>query len=102
MSQTITEFLEARIDEDEQRASSGWARLGDSRWDTTEYGQDILTPSAVLAECAAKRAIIALHDLSLDPCDEFDASFKSVPCETLLTIAAVYKDHPDYRQEWAV
>ena len=55
---TITEFLEDRIDEDQARASSGWARLGDSRWETNNDGQDHLTPSAVLAECAAKRAII--------------------------------------------
>jgi hypothetical protein len=55
---TIMEFLEARIEDDEARSSNGWARLGDSRWETDNYGRDFLTPSAVLAECAAKRKIL--------------------------------------------
>lgn len=98
MSQTITEFLEARIDEDEQRASSGWARLGDSRWDTTEYGQDILTPSAVLAECAAKRAIIAAHEQQVS--DDDPRAWIVASATLLTTLAAIYSDHPDYGKGW--
>jgi len=106
---TITEFLEARIAEDEARASSGWARLGDSRWETTEYGQDFLAPSAVLAECAAKRAIIADHSEFVEAIDylsaalpgglnqEPDAPWRT---STLRHLAAVYADHADYREEW--
>ena len=86
---TITEFLEARIAEDEARASSGWARLGDSRWETSDYGQDFLTPSAVLAECAAKRALL---DIDFQTSALFDNH---------RALAAIYKDHPDYRTEWA-
>ena len=114
---TIAEFLEARIAEDEARASSGWARLGDSRWETTEYGQDFLTPSAVLAECAAKRAIIAEHGgsevASLDRetwgqpftvCRVCAVGVRQIvsPCPTLKALAAVYASHPDYREEWAL
>ena len=114
---TITEFLEARIAEDQARATSGWARLGDSRWETTEYGQDFLTPSAVLAECAAKRAIIEMHgpvkddgwisgaahdNLWCGMCGSIDDSPEPFPCATLQALAAAYKDHPDYRQEWAL
>lgn len=86
---SITEFLEARIDEDTARAGSGWARLGDTRWETDNYGRDFLTPSAVLAECAAKRGILDAYTGS-------PATF-----QILTHLAAIYKDHPDYRQEWA-
>ncbi|QDG65805.1 hypothetical protein NIBR502772_05890 [Pseudarthrobacter sp. NIBRBAC000502772] len=111
---TITEFLEARIEEDEMRAGSGWARLGDTRWETDNYGRDTLTPSAVLAECAAKRAILKEHEIDLhmsqpycDTCAEWWASELGegpppvkFPCPTIRALAAVYKDHPDYQKEW--
>jgi hypothetical protein len=93
---TITEFLEARIAEDEARASSGWARLGDTRWETTNEGQDFLTPSAVLAECAAKLTLVEMHTT----CDDVSYGDAST-CPEIRTLATVYADHPDYRQEWA-
>jgi hypothetical protein len=101
---TITEFLEARIDEDEARASSGWSHLGDSRWETDNYGRDFLTPSAVLAECAAKRAIIhycAGLGVGRRVDAEVDAQFRSAMW-IAVQMAKVYKDHPDYRQSWSL
>jgi len=102
---TITEFLEARIAEDEARASSGWARLGDSRWETTEYGQDFLTPSAVLAECAAKRAIIS--NVGPYSCSQAHPQFDVYHPDGHLSpviraLAAVFKDHADYQEDWAL
>ena len=67
----ITEFLEARIAEDELRANY--------------YGPLAMGTARVLAECAAKRAIIIYS-----------------PPKTIQYLAAVYADHPDYRQEWAL
>jgi len=102
---TITEFLEARIAEDEARASSGWARLGDSRWETTECGQDFLTPSAVLAECAAKRAIVAEWEYPATfqtYGSEVDAGYLIATDKAVRALAAIYKDHSDYREEWAL
>jgi hypothetical protein len=107
---TITEFLEARIDEDEERATSGWVRLGDTRWETDNYGRNFLTPSAVLAECAAKRALSSLHSLTTyrtqkvcDSCgDWWDGSPIDYPCDTIKIIAAVYAGHPDYQSDWAL
>ena len=112
----IAEFLEARIAEDEARAGSGWVRLGDTRWETDNYGRNFLTPSAVLAECKAKRVIAELHGpledhgwqsganhdfLWCGSCGTLDDAPVPFPCETLECLAAVYADHPDYRQEWA-
>jgi hypothetical protein len=72
-------------------------------------------PARVLAECAAKRAIMAEHGLydhsTKDYCETCVDWWKSElgegpppvawPCPTLRAVAAVYKDHPDYQQAWA-
>jgi len=66
---TITEFLEARIAEDEAMARAVAATVAPDAWENpTRWGNffpeditfyDTQTPYRVLAECAAKRAIIA-------------------------------------------
>jgi hypothetical protein len=98
---TITEFLEARITEDEAAAND---LMGEREGDR------------VLAECAAKRAIIAEHGeqevASLDRatwgqpfivCRVCAIGARQVvaPCPTLRALAAVYADHPDYDPAWA-
>ena len=90
----IVEFLEARIDEDEEQASSGWERLGDSRWERDNYGRTLLTPSAVLAECKAKRVIIEAFDPEAPDLDPY------VGRDVIAILAAIYADHPDYQEEW--
>lgn len=72
---TITEFLEARIAEDETQAAK-------HQESAIRHGWGDYT-ARVLAECAAKRAIIAYS-----------------PPRTLQHLAAIYDDHPGYRQEW--
>lgn len=84
----ITKFLEARIEEDERRAGSGWSSLGIDRWTTDNYGRDSLTPSAVWAECVAKRGILEAYTGS-------PATF-----QVLVHLAAIYKDHADYQEGW--
>lgn len=59
-------------------------------------------PARVLREVEAKRRIIAEHEPGQDPCDAHDAMFETVPCDTLMELAAVYADHPDYREDWRV
>lgn len=146
---TITEFLEARIAEDEDRAryllkgleddiAANYADMVDERglmtptrklhaelWATHDgqsktrnfaKGQaiaDFADPTRVLAECAAKRAIIELHNDREGDCEQcsdygwfaaLDGAYfhEEFPCPTLQSIAAVYASHPDYRQEWAL
>jgi hypothetical protein len=50
----------------------------------------------VLAECAAKRAIIEAFDPDAPDLDPY------VGRDVIAMLAAVYKDHPDYQQEWAL
>jgi hypothetical protein len=66
------------------------------------------SPARVLRDIEAKRAIIEEHrprtdarDLRSDPCDAHDPiTLESEPCDTLRHLAAVYRDHPDYREDW--
>ncbi|MBJ8342797.1 hypothetical protein JGU71_28295 [Antrihabitans sp. YC3-6] len=51
-------------------------------------------PARVLRECAAKRATIAAFR---DWLPDYDDSVH----EALAPMAAIYSDHPDYREEWA-
>ena len=75
-------------------------------------------PARALREVAAKRAILAEHGpadggrdagrcrvctaITHTGMGHADARRFRAPCPTLLFLAAVYSDHPDYRQEWAV
>lgn len=124
----ITEFLEARIAEDEAvaREAEKWADDGPEphlRW--FGQGNDKLVnrlgkagphvarhdPARVLAEGAAKRAVIGLAKQASEVEQEFDdyewqgRVERSEPLTgdaILSALAAVYRDHPGYRQEWKV
>lgn len=68
-------------------------------------------PARVLRETEVKRSLLRLHGKiqfrwvgrplanSKEPyCAHDELSF---PCPTIRHLAAIYSDHPDYRQEWA-
>jgi hypothetical protein len=119
---TLVEFLDARIAEEEAEARQAFDDLdldGTGTGWSTSLGYDhnqlsgpgyVFTrrwsPERVLAECEAKRQIIEEHGgrapYFVDPCDAHDAEFKTIPCDTARFLAAVYADHPDYREEWKV
>jgi len=126
---TLTEFLLARINEDEDAARA----VNGARWNsqvtllsTDLYGHVIRQhPDRILAECDAKRKILELHASDEHECVEMHRGVYSAdwpegtyakageawahpslelhigPCPTLLHLAAVYADHPDYNPEWA-
>jgi Family of unknown function (DUF6221) len=102
---SIIEFLEARITEDEAGLKA--VPFAAQQWDdfdfggTDDYLRFTMGYGRAVAECAVRRAIIAEHS-SVDPCDAHDATFKTITCNTLRALAAVYADHPDYQQEWEV
>lgn len=108
---TLTDFLLARIAEDEADAE---AHPDPNMWDGNPRGW--FDPDRVQAECDAKRRILKLHeprdwDEGVGPdvpkgtpvCTTCgDGEFWSVahPCDTLRLLALPYADHPDYREEW--
>jgi hypothetical protein len=103
---TITEFLLARIAEDEREANEN-QKYEVGVYETAGWW----SPSRVLAECAAKRAIIGLYRLYIaySELTDRDPGVRMQMCDHAMTlgevlppIAAVYKDHPDYRPEWAL
>jgi hypothetical protein len=103
----LAAFLSARLDEDEavaREVSRRWP------WD----------PARVLADVEAKRAIVALHASAEvygyrggveDACTECgsltatstagDSDYAPWPCDTLRLLAQPYRDHADWRAEWA-
>jgi hypothetical protein len=122
---TLTEFLAARLDEDEADAR-------DDDGSPTPIG--MWDPDRVLAEVAAKRAIVLEHEMMparqstlgvlrladgrevspyyVDGCcarctawGEYGGPANSETggldyCPTLRHLAAVYADHPDYDEAW--
>ncbi|MET1087655.1 MAG: DUF6221 family protein, partial [Arthrobacter sp.] len=99
----ITEFLEARISEDEAAAREAIEERSRS---TPNEGVDtrlvpwlngpgpavLVGPERVLAECVVKRSLIehwGQHEALNGP-------------SLLIVMAMVYADHPDYQQEWAL
>jgi len=115
---SIVEFLEARLAEDEAMARAASHQKvagpfhGDWRRDSFHLSsmerEDAAhiarhDPARVLAECAAKRAIIANReriDRSANE-DEWSMGYSDANYEALRSLAAVYNSHPDYREEWA-
>jgi hypothetical protein len=125
---TITEFLLARIAEDEAHAQSArdWVTNGPdprfiwfgspgeivgARFGAAEPHVAAMSPARVLAECAAKRAIIEQAQNATEAEKEFDdyewqgTVSRSEPWTgdaILYALAAVYASHPDYLPEWAL
>lgn len=105
---TITEFLLARIAEDEAAASERIDRevllmRRDGLSDTT---RDNLPASwrRPLADCEAKRRIVALHDdalkLELERRDASAAGADLMHHDVLCALASVHADHPDFDPAW--
>jgi hypothetical protein len=109
-SMNIIEFLEARIAEDEQQATKHLKDASARGW--ASY------PVRILAECAAKRALIDTQYAYLATIDgewgcahdedqiragecEYYRDFNPGTWPIVTALAAVYNDHRDYRPEWA-
>lgn len=113
----LTDFLLARIAEDEADSYRIHDLLDDKyTWPDDLAGCPCGVPARVLAECAAKRRIVALHSETSEMRDygnwephlcrscggqgynDFDGI--AYPCDTIKALASVYADHPDFREEW--
>lgn len=101
-------FLLARVAEDEATVADPleWERVGGYRYVDGGGLNEILTVGTdrVLAECAAKQAIVELADGALAAeVKRRDASALGANLmhqDTLRALAAVYADHEDYQPEW--
>ena len=95
---TLTDFLRARMAEDAAVAqAAGRDGYGAIDWAGESGPTDVHIarhdPARVLVECEAKRRIVEEYT--------FDDGTPAREGENaLLYLAAVYPDHPDYREEW--
>lgn len=109
---TLTEFLLARIAEDEDLAKA--ARVEDV-WPSYPWGIDeteralqaAYTPGRVLAECGAKRRIVVEFTSAVDWSQDADCPMPDLYraragtiLDVLRLLALPYTDHHDYRPEW--
>lgn len=140
----LVEFLTARLDEDERIARAAterapWSHNADDYWMITGTDGDVVVydesaptdaeaahiarhdPARVLADVAAKRAILTEHlpDMAREYRDgawrdrpqcgacvtwrgEGEAVPAPAPCLTLRRLAVSYADHPDFDESWRV
>lgn len=119
----LTAFLEAQWDEDEQLATEalGLEVSIDVEWGSHAVLHHIHRWSSkrVLAEVAAKRAILDLHtdgggsqgytddgygviDHCCETCGSFGEYGHPWPCKTLRALAAPFRGAPGWRNEWAI
>ena len=99
---TLAEFLSAQYAENEATAGR-YHRFDCLRADLSAIAPPCTCGHAdqIRAECEAKRRILARHgdeatESGCPTCWWDDADH----CPTLRILAAVYADHPDYREEW--
>lgn len=113
MTDGLVEFLLARIAEDEAVARAmekcsdplDWTEPGDPAVGLagpvdgpSGYESIVIDPARVLAECEAKRQIIAQQ--TRRPAKDFRPTPPPADTPVLRLLAMPYVDHPDYRQEW--
>lgn len=108
---TLTDFLLARITEDESTAP----RVHCETCMYLDAGGDLEPcdcgqPTRVLAECEAKRRIVELHSGGAEWCGwtqggdgtHDDMGNGPADCDTARALAQAYADHPDYDESWAI
>jgi len=100
-TQTITEFLEARIAEDEDHIR---LLAETDRRPVLSLSATVNHPQRLLAECAAKRAIIEDWEDPSGPgvWEGYDAGSAIATDQAVRALAAVYADHEDYDSGWAL
>ena len=121
----LAEFLANRLNEDDAVAlAAGSCDYYDDIDESVPLADEVKhalrhDPARVLREVAAGRKILALHQISTTYVDSRDDDYRPIKipevqcfvcgwasdaagsaCETLRLLAAVYSDHPDYREEW--
>jgi hypothetical protein len=117
---TLTEFLNARLDDDEAGVRMMMATEARDHMTNRFYGSNLA--ERMLREVAAKRAILALHEpvpfWGNNPpsraqqtrdnvrawyceCQCLDGVIEGEwPCGTVRALVSVYSDHEDFNEEW--
>lgn len=97
----LVEWLTKILDEDEKAAKRAGGSITEMQNDN--YGQLLVPSSWVLADIAAKRAIIAQHTPDSALCfwtNEGWRTHDDEVCDTLRLLASAYADRPGYDESW--
>jgi len=115
---TITEFLNARYDEEELRAAIYRSLANDLGRITgvtpSEQGEVAPLPAAhiaiqrtadrIISDTTAKRSIVALHSHPSPACywshDSMEMHEPGEDCDTLRLLAQPYAEHADFDRGW--
>jgi hypothetical protein len=118
---SLTEFLLARLDEDEEQAKRSKADDAMNPNLRIPAGWVAAVADRMLAEVEAKRQIVEEHAgnervrgekakwpgaWACEVCEDGpgmyagDIEHQTLPCPTLRALTAVYSDHPDYDEAW--
>ena len=101
----IAEFILARIAEEEHAAREAMRRGREA--------SAMLSPARLLAFCASRRQLVALHEMHVDAQDasvlldgesgscRAGQSERTYLCPTLRLLALPYIDHVDYNAAWS-
>ena len=104
MTDDLAAFLRARLGEDEAVAKDEHERIWFSPYPETiaeREGWLVIQQERALREAEAGRALLADYLQAIDDYAEFDVIRINHLKRAVKWRAAVYSDHPDYRQEWA-
>jgi len=96
---TLTEFLLARIAEDEHRLQIEARHLSDLSG--ASFGKQLDLNKAA-ADCEVKRRIVNAGRSGWPDEGRYAIGWHDLHVQTLTWLALSYADHPDYREEWAL
>lgn len=101
---TLTEFLLARISEDEEWARKDLANVTAPPNGMLIGDRAVVSPGErMLAECAAKRRVVENATAAAASLDRQVPGMRAILEDSswdLRNIGAIYADHPDWRKEW--
>jgi hypothetical protein len=99
------EFLRARLDEDAGLADEWHSKVECDTYGPVPFPCDCHVPARVLADVAAKRAIVDAYVHKAESMARYPGQSNAGGLVSLTVaaqhLAAVYADHPDYDQGWA-
>lgn len=100
---TLTDFLLARIAEDEAAWGPIAGRIAPWSVELHEWTTVTVDPARILARCEADRRIVEACTTPMPRFGQLPEDYERVPTDRddiLRALALPYADHPDYRDEW--
>jgi hypothetical protein len=92
----VTEFVLARIEEDE-----AWTLGADCEYTGSDLRRQPACPARVLAQCAAMRKIVEMFQTARPAMGEWESDYASAAYDAVRALASIWSDHPQFDPTWA-